>query len=401
MTAAWSNFRAGRFVAAEQQLGQISDQEVFVVPQGRAPFARITRLFVFALAPVAGLLVVLSHFRQQWFNHLAPVKLSESQVRTFLNDTTPNSDPTKLRTNSATTALTLCLVLPTTNLFDSVGMHAMHEEMFRDAGATSLPPADARISWLCNSPQIRRALVSGWLDWKELGVTPAEVATELRRDPKRFSLNFNPEFLLVRERAQSWVQNQGWVVKRPALYTVEQLRWLRAVNCLDFVDRDRLIQQIASVQTLSARSAPGQPSIYHWRDVRGLFFTPGWPALQHTWFALASLEILGGLDRIDREQCIRGILREHKGKGYFSASNEYGIRGDARDTFCAFESLRILGALDRVKDLDDWEFRVRSAKPGVVTWDQVEAWVFRQRFERAMRDRREYPQLPTRSLLEP
>ena len=198
-------------------------------------------------------------------------------------------------------------------------------------------------------------------------------------------------------------------VERINDFTLNQLRWLRDVNCLDLVNRERLIEEIASVQTLSG---DGQPPIRDWRHVRGLFFTPSWPALQDTYFSIAALEILGGLDKIDREACIKGILKKHYGKGYFtSQNNEYRIDGNARDTIAAFESLRILGALDRVKDLDKWQFRVKSSrlsKPdadGLRTltwdgWDVVEAWVCQQRLEKILREQKENPQAPVRSLLE-
>ena len=195
---------------------------------------------------------------------------------------------------------------------------------------------------------------------------------------------------------------------------VTQLRLLRAVNCLDLTDREKLIRQIASVQTLSGQP-PGQPPIHDWRDVRGLFFTPCYPALQDTYFSLAALEILGGLDKIDREACIRGILRRHEGKGYFTSPdsggfNEFHIDGSARDTIAAYESLRILGALDRVNDLERWQFRLksyRSSKPAGVgeirtpTWEEVEAWICQQRWEGMLRARRENPRAAFRSLREP
>ena len=85
------------------------------------------------------------------------------------------------------------------------------------------------------------------------------------------------------------------------------------------------------------------------------------------------------------------------------------INGNARDTIAAFESLRILGALDRVKDLDKWQFRVasyRSSKPDangvrILTWDEIEAWVCQQRLEKILREHRANPSAPYRSLLEP
>ena len=130
--------------------------------------------------------------------------------------------------------------------------------------------------------------------------------------------------------------------------------------------------------------------------------------MQDTYYSLAALEILGGLDRIDREVCIKGILKRHEGKGYFTSPssgnyNEYHIDGSARDTIAAFESLRILGALDRVKDLDKWQFR--PSRIGVakdqITWHDIEAWVAQQRLEKILRAHKANPAVPYRSLLEP
>ena len=113
------------------------------------------------------------------------------------------------------------------------------------------------------------------------------------------------------------------------------------------------------------------------------------------------------MEKIDREQCIRGILQQHRGKGYFTSPdsggyNEYHIEGDARDTFAAFESLRILGALDRVKDLERWQFRPqrRGVAKGQMAWNDVEAWICQRRLEKILLERKEHPQGPVRSLLQ-
>lgn len=129
-------------------------------------------------------------------------------------------------------------------------------------------------------------------------------------------------------------------------------------------------------------------------------------AFQDTYLSLAALELLGGLDQIDREQCIQGILRLHRGKGFFTSPNsggfnEYHIEGDARDTIAAFEALRILGALDRVKDLERWQFRPqrRGVPQGQLCWQDIEAWVAQQRLGKILQARKEHPQAPVRSLL--
>jgi predicted transcriptional regulator len=255
-------------------------------------------------------------------------------------------------------------------------------------------------------------MIAGWIDWDDLGLEPQDVTRALHQLKFGLEDQFKYE-LLTHEESWSWVKQERFNVVRMGYWGSTQLRWLRDLNALDIVDREKVIQQIVSVQTLSG-TPPGQPPIHDWRDVRGLFFTPRWPALQDTYFSLAALEILGGLDHIDREACIRGILRRHEGKGYFTSPdsggyNEYHIDGSARDTIAAFESLRMLGALDRVKDLDQWQFRVasrRSSKPDpngirVLTWDEVEAWVCQQRLEKILRERKKNPEAPLHSLLEP
>jgi hypothetical protein len=108
------------------------------------------------------------------------------------------------------------------------------------------------------------------------------------------------------------------------------------------------------------------------------------------------------------------VLKLHHGKGFFAPPNtdeqwRLQINGDARDTIAAFESLRILGALDRVKDLDKWQFRVASYNSSkseangvrIPTWDEIEAWVCQQRLQTILRERKENPTAPVRSLLEP
>jgi len=339
---------------------------------------------------------------REWLDEPKPVNVSEAAVRAFLNDTTPNPNPNKFKLNSPETALSGCLVLPPTNLFTSESLSAARSEIFGSAGFNPRGDESQRLSPFRGAWLMHKAMEGGWIDWNIVGLNPAAAMKYFHH------LNTGDwQFRLASEKAWSWVYNKGWDVERVNDFTLNQLRWLRDVNCLDLVDRENLIQQIESVQTLSG-TPPGQPPSHGWRDVRGLFFTPCWPALQDTYFSLAALEILGGLDKIDREACIKGILRQHEGKGYFTSPdfggyNEYHIDGSARDTIAAFESLRILGALDRVKDLDKWQFR--PLRHGVakndLTWNDVEAWVCQQRLEKILRDRKAHPATTTRSLLEP
>jgi hypothetical protein len=252
----------------------------------------------------------------------------------------------------------------------------------------------------------QRAMTCGWINWQDLDLQPSDVHDFIHTN--RFSAYSGEHWdhLLNRRSSWSWVKSERHEVLRIDSGGVAQLRLLRDVNSLDLVDREKLIGQIASVQALVVPPA-GQPRIHDLKSVRGLFFTPCFPALLDTYHSLAALEILGWLNRIDREACIRGILRRHDGKGFFSSPssggyNEYHIDGSAQDTIAAYESLRILGALDRVKDLEKWQFRVnrRRLEDGQVTWRDIEAWVAKQRLAKILAERKTNPNAPWRSLLE-
>jgi hypothetical protein len=411
--SAWRHFREGNSTLAERGLGQVPDAEVFIVPTARLKSTLWLRVVFGGAIGLSSVLFGVVWLFPEWLSGQRAVSVTEAQVRLFLNDATPNPDPKKCKFNDPVSAQWDCLVLPPTNLFSPDGLRVMRSKVLLASGLTPQIREEWKTSLLCNSPLAKRAIGFGWIGWDDFNLKPQDVADFIHGNQKANELQFKLEFLLMPKKASSWVVKKGWDVKRTGDVTLTQLRWLRDVKCLDLVDRARLIQQIASVQVLSG-TPPGQPPIHDWRDVRGLFFTPGWPALQDTYYSLAALEILGGLDRIDREQCVRGILRRHHGRGFFDSPfsgsyNEYHIAGSAEDTFAAFESLRILGALDRVKDLESWRFRLPSdlsSKPGAngartLTWDEVEAWSCQQRLDRDLAEHRQNPAAPWRSLLEP
>jgi RNA polymerase sigma factor (sigma-70 family) len=403
----WQEFRSGNFPAAERALGDSPESEVFVVPPCRAKSMRWWRIFIGASVVLMMAAMMVRFLPSAWMarlDGLKPVSVTEAQVRAFLNDTTPNPDPPRFKFNSPALALFTCLVLPPTNLFSPVGLRAMRDEV-GEGRFEDLKHGDMGAQAILNAPLTRIAVGNGWFSWDDLGIRPEDAAANLHTN--RFPM-YSPDkwdWFFTRGQSWSWVKEEKFDVMRIQSGGVTELRLLQAINCLDLIDREKLIRQIASVQTLSG-APPGQPPIHDWRDVRGLFFTPCWPALQDTYYSLAALEILGGLDKIDREACIKGILKRHRGKGYFTSPdsggfNEYHIDGSARDTIAAFESLRILGALDRVKDLDQWQFRPqrRGIAKGQLTWQDVEAWVCQQRLEKILRQNKKNPQTPAGSLL--
>jgi RNA polymerase sigma-70 factor (ECF subfamily) len=415
VAAGWQRYRESNVTAAELALGEQSEREVFVVPLAKGGVTKM-RWLILILMPLAWLSfsgIIFPSCRER-LNGLKRVNVSEAQVRAFLNDTTRNPDPKQSRLNSPSGALFHCLVLPSTNLFSPEGLRAMRDQIIDYENFDSMEQGSWRANRAFNTPMVRRALAGGWFTWNDLGTQPTAAAVFLHTT-NRFPI-YSPDKwdrFLVRCQAWSWVKQEKFEVMRIHSDGVTQLRLLQAVNCLDLTDSENLIQQISSLQVLSA-TPPGRPPIHDWQDVRGLFFTPCYPALEDTYFSLAALEILGGLEKIDREACIRGILRQHQGKGFFTSPdsggfNEYHIEGSAHDSISAFESLRILGGLDRVRDLDKWRFRVASnlsSKPAAngvrtLTWYEVEAWVCQQRLEKALRERKSNPNSRLPSLRQP
>jgi hypothetical protein len=384
---AWREFQAGNHATAERTLGQMPELDVFVVPVGKAAATRWWRRILVGWIAAAALLGVLIHLHPAWMQGLKPVDVTEQEVRAALAKLPDGPSSLTYANGSPTVGLTYCFVLPPTNLFTAAAFQVMRQGIFRDAGLD--PQRDLGTGRI--SPFLVKAVAAGWIGWNELGVTPDEMAKQLRRTPEN-------EWQFSLKPLSCTVDGKPAIVPYLDNMTLWQFRWLQDLHRLDILDREKIIEQLRAMQVRSG-------------NVRGLFHAgPASPALEDTYCGLAALEILGGLDRIDPEACIRGILNRHRGQGYFTSPepggyNEYKIEGNARDTFCAFESLRILNALDRVKDLDHWQFRLArrsrsdaSATPRKVTWDEIEAWVCQQRFEQFLRERRANPQSPARSV---
>jgi RNA polymerase sigma-70 factor (ECF subfamily) len=420
----WQEFRCGNIPAAERTLGETPESEVFVVPPSRAKSLRWWRILIGASV----LLMMLGMAQRFWpvtwrarLDGLKPVSVTGAQVREFISLVNTNPNPLVEQTiggravttqkgfaGDPFTPLFTCFALPETNLFTPHALRVTRDTIV-DSGDFETwrqKPLPQRLQQVLYSTKCFRALLGGWISWEDLNLQPADCQAYLHTNRPAIYTKENLDRFLTRETSWSWVNSERFPVMRISAFGVIELRFLRAVNSLDLVDREKLIAQIASVQTLSARPA-GQPPIHDWKDVKGLFFTPGQPALQDTYYSLAALEILGGLDRIDREACIQGILRQHRGEGYFTSPdsggfNEYHIDGSGRDTIAAFESLRILGALDRVTDLNQWQFRPqrRGIAKHQLTWNDVEAWVCQRHLEKILRQRKADPQAPVESILE-
>jgi hypothetical protein len=332
-------------------------------------------MMVLSIACLAFLWVLKS--KPAWFSKLKPVDITEAEVRASL-EVFADPHATNMLKQAFDYGFTFCLVLPPTNFFTPSALSVVRREVLRFAGFDPSRDLQSKLGSLKYSGPLMPALMAGWITMDELGVTAAEAFDYLHhfaRDQRRF---------LLGERRCNDAEGEYTVSQFDNL-TLARLRWLEQIHCLDLLDRSSLIAYIRSLQVLSENAAGIRASTHNWRGVRGLFYTSGWPVLQDTYRDLVALQILGGLDEIDKKACVDAILRLHHGKGFFAPPDieeswEFKIDGSASDTFCAFESLRILGALDRVHDLPEWKFGPwyksdPREHPRQITWNEVEAWL--------------------------
>ena len=180
---------------------------------------------------------------------------------------------------------------------------------------------------------------------------------------------------------------------------------LKKLGVIDLFDTEPLISLLLDHQVLPGKPLPpDRRPLLNPHPWRGLFRTLGTDPIHETYEALVLLAHLDALERIDRAACVEGILRLHLGKGLFLTPQGWDrpfarrprrdepresihIPGDARSTYAARESLRMLGALDRVPDLAAWEYRIHTthvppalahAHRGPGAWSRVEAVLLRE-----------------------
>ncbi len=410
---AWAFFRAGDAVAAEGALGQTPESEIFIVPGAIAPSFRWTKrvMLGFLIITVGLTLWAWSMMGRSRITTraLSPVTASAGQVRAALQDWANGISPPGAPSTSWYGDIYTSYLLPQAELFGPEAFAQVQARLRADSSRGGKATSFGGLSFV-----EEKAVAQDWLPPAELGATPATVHAYFN------ALNPANRARML-QLDTSAVKGETYTVLTSELL-LWQLRWLRKVESLDLVEAAPIIAQLRASQVLDEKPIAGRRPLKEWKSVNGLFITQGWDPLQDTYQALAMLEMLGGLGQIDREACIQGILRLHQGKGVFGApmGSDHAVLliwGDAQDTFCAFESLRILHALDRVKDLAQWKFRPMntaaarpalevSSSPGTpppraLAWDEIEAWVAAQRLDRNLREHAADSLAPYRSLLEP
>jgi hypothetical protein len=408
VSQAWRSFREGNFNLAEQAIGQIPDAEIFIVPPGQTKSNRWRRIWMSCLLIV--MLIIQAHFFLVWYSGLKPVLVPEPEIRRALKEldhlASVDSNVINDDLHDVRYVLYCCEVFPSTNLFIPEAWAATRQEVLNEEeryAPKELPVGMSRARLFIQDRNCAKTFANGWLTEIEIGFT--------RDDLRQFIGQLPPgqtEFLLgLNEQHMAGTGYTG--------FYMDTLAWtlpsLKRLCCLDLVDGHATVETLLRQQVLSATLPAGRPQDFDPKLLHGTFLNFGYDPIHDTWQALVILDAFGALDRVDREACINGILRFHHGKGLFGPVGEHnpiGFFNETRHTFWAFESLRMLNALDRVKDLNRWQFRSEWTstpdKNGAlpkVKWSEIEAWTCQQRLEKILRERKENPQSPVRSLLDP
>jgi hypothetical protein len=249
--------------------------------------------------------------------------------------------------------------------------------------------------------KFQRAFLAGLVTSNELGaagVTSETLRAALRKQRK--------DSLTLREVE---VGDQACVLDAARFGL--RLHVLQRFDCLDLVDRRAVIDTIRQRQMLPGNTQFDRKPTARRKLWHGHFF------LMHdhspsvdTYHSLRILEVLGGLEEIDREACVEGIRRFDLGRGLI------GVRGrnhglsfwrPAQEMFYHYESLRILGALDRINDLDRWVVRLHPTTRGtqstsneprpLLYWREMEAAILQNNWTLQMAEEVEGPYLDVKA----
>lgn len=410
---AWRRFRAGEFNKAEQSLGEIAEAEVFIVPPARAAATRWQRLFLCGAVVVMIVVMVMNWQRHRLDmvsgRHLKPVTCSEIDVRATLARWGDAAATGGKAWQQLKQSMWPTEVLPPARLFPSNTWLAVRAKLFDDLLPQS-GNALARTDRFLGTPDLLKAAANGWFSPPEFSVSVDEFRQTLRAAPASYQRRwFVPNECRVGNPDGGLAGYTGMMAEEAA----QRILCLKRFGCLDVADGSTACEILVQHQLLSDATPTGRRSLPDPKLAHGTFLLMGHDPIRDTYYALVILDGFGALDRIDREACIRGIQRFHHGKGLFGAIKQgdgFVIFGDSRNTFWAFESLRMLGGLNRVKDLEQWKFRPQITSSAsrqangngvILTWSEIEAWVLQQRLKRIIRERKENPDAQIRSLLEP
>ena len=409
LVQAWQEFRSGNLPAAEQILGDSPESEVFLVPPTRAKSTLWMRIMLgIGIVLMAVGMIVPMFLPEHDSSQFKPVHLTEAQVRESLEIKARLKSQEEAFKYDDNQTPTFNWLLPSTNLMTAETLENLLAQFYGFSQFQNLNNHE-RVDHLLGTPDLQRGVAAGWITAEQLGLNREvmhSIITNASARQKNLWFNLEPSRVSAGQ--------SGKLLNYTALMTEAialKVRCLEKFECLDVLDKKTVADLIVRHQILTEKIPEGRNQQADVKMLHGLFFTTCSQPIRDTYSSLVILEKIGDLDRINREACIDGIMKFHKGGGLFTTTKQdpgLVFFGDARDTIAAFESLRILGGLDRVKDFNKWEFRPmftseKSAKSGhrVATWDEIEAWVCQQRLEKILRARKENPAARVRSLLEP
>ncbi|MBL9128362.1 MAG: hypothetical protein JNL97_11980 [Verrucomicrobiales bacterium] len=399
-------FAKGDRPAALQALGHLPDARIFRVAPSRTGFPRTHRLGGIAGILFLALMVYASRNERERSlairaAHLKPVPYSLEEARAIVSAVGyGNLAYSRHRWDAFLSGQYQGYLLPPVDWASVEGREFLKTNFVpADLGAIARNPA--RALRFLGDWRSQKALHFGWADAARLEAYK-EAAPRLREALEATPLAERAR--LVEPAVHPFANAPG------SLLALDELRWrletYADLGLLDLFDTGPLVERIRAHQVLRGRPIPPErPPLGDPRDWLGLFRTSGIDPIADTYAALVVLDRLRALDTIDREACVRGLLRLHLGKGLFLAPQTWDrsfrrrnvamdsglviyIRGDARTTYAARESLRLLGALDRVADLAAWEFRIHpvngtspaleQAHLGPDVWSRIEAVLLRE-----------------------
>lgn len=393
LRSALGSFRAGDIAGAEKCLGQRPGAEIYHRPPEQTAFIRFGRWFQIGLGVLLlGLATYSALSLPEPVRRLRPVQAGAVEINRAIRHA---AEATRARDNTRYELdwlLRSCWILPPKEFLEEQTQRALADAVREETRAVESVAKEYQSSAadsLLGAPGIWYQLFHGWID---LATPPLDQMSS------HTIQGYLERHFTARLRLAPLTQLKENEYSGDAENLRVNLRLLQRFGRLDLVDQPGLARDLAARQIL-----PRQPATTTLlKRYRGLFHLAGRNPVEDTCVTLTSLDVIGALHTIDREECIAGLLRLHHGQGaigYFPREGRQLFSEAAKNTYCAFESLRLLGALDRVKDLDRWEFRVdrnprnKSSATGerVLLQNEIEAWAAREYFRQVLNSRRADP----------
>ena len=393
---------AGDYSGARKQMAMESSSAVFIKPPKESKGGKWKYGVYFS---IGCLLMVMGLFRV-WVNpyglpnqqmRFKPVATTESEIRQYFNDIDQlliKEGGKNLKTQTLQSYLNHSMVvLPPANMIGPEMMTVL-------SNAPAIVSSDFE-KWLKN-PEDGNLFIKGFSAlrpmWSYNGYYPLPKVPQKDYSSllQTVDSDWNPLWLL-RSGEERNPNNQ--LRESDLREALEFLKILRSYMALHSFNWLKVHQEISTYQFLDPDKPFKNQFDFDIEGVVGLIIVGQYPMLD-TWRALQILDWTNGLDQINREACIEGILDLHYGKGRFyaklpSSPSSPWVDATAPTTYAAFHSLRILNALDRVSDLKKWNFRLRVQRDPSKTkpidsyfyYREIEAWLMQKEFQKFLENR--------------